>query len=662
MAFLLTNDDLYINICIFGPTSVGKSTLLNALFVKQYSDMKIKRTTAVPQIYHEYPIKKHDVVELLLKDVIIKNREVNDHFIKKTQSGEIMKYEEIKELKYFVPSVMDLIKLHQHVLLRIYDMPGLDDKDNKKIYHEYLTNNFHNMDVAIVIFDINSSLNTAGEVEILELAINNIKNNNVKFNINVELIILINKCDDMLLTKDKIEFENEEHQELYDQAKDTINNSIKKLYPELKYHILTISCEDAFIYRMFKADSKVQLDAKQMNKFGINEYGKAKWNKLEQEEKKIKIKELLSQFDHKERMTMCGFEAFKQKLINIFTAEKQYEFIVHHIKYELYDTKESESVDITDKLEKFNLLKNKLTQITKLFEYSKNEKIKKLYGTYSSQFNDFIEKYIIKYNEKHIQPIISNNIDEKTFDIGIAIQKVLKQAITYFGIISETIKKNAITNNEGLNKYYIKKLNDTNNTLTDIFGTIDKLIENKYEKINDVKLKVFSKILHYIKMKQMESTLILQIIQEIVGKYYDENKPNKEIILICFSILDDHYLNIFYKLYGYETRVGEELKYLRNKASLYTDIICEIVLDEKCMKAINNICYLNKSLHMWQVDIDEKHGGNEIIYLKNRLSTLMNRINSNIGILTASNIRKLIFDKMNNVDLSLEEYVIKLIS
>lgn len=42
-----------INVAIIGAVSAGKSTLLNALFVEQYSDMKIKRTTMAPQVYHE---------------------------------------------------------------------------------------------------------------------------------------------------------------------------------------------------------------------------------------------------------------------------------------------------------------------------------------------------------------------------------------------------------------------------------------------------------------------------------------------------------------------------------------------------------------------------------------------------------------------------------
>lgn len=42
-----------IRIALIGAVSVGKSTLLNALFVKQFSQTKIKRTTVIPYIFAE---------------------------------------------------------------------------------------------------------------------------------------------------------------------------------------------------------------------------------------------------------------------------------------------------------------------------------------------------------------------------------------------------------------------------------------------------------------------------------------------------------------------------------------------------------------------------------------------------------------------------------
>ena len=42
-----------IRIGLVGAVSSGKSTLLNAICVNQYEDMKIKRTTMLPSVYKE---------------------------------------------------------------------------------------------------------------------------------------------------------------------------------------------------------------------------------------------------------------------------------------------------------------------------------------------------------------------------------------------------------------------------------------------------------------------------------------------------------------------------------------------------------------------------------------------------------------------------------
>lgn len=681
MSSLLSIDDLYINICILGPTSAGKSTLLNALFVKQYSDMKIKRTTAVPQIYHEHYVAKQENNELknsrkniktqmalniFFGDIMKKNREINEAFMQKTQKGKDneIKYEDIEELKYYVPPVMDLVKLHNNISLKIFDTPGLDDSKVKDIYYKYLQNNFHKMDVAITMFDINSSLNTAGEVEILESVINNIKNNYEKYNINVELIILINKCDDMILKKEKIEFENEEHADLFQQANDIINATVKKIYSELKYSVLSISCEDAFIYRMFKADNKVQLDAKQLNKFGINEYGKAKWNKLSDDEKKNKIIELLNHCDHNERMIMCGFDAFRQKLINIFSVNKQYEFIVHHIKYLLYSIKKSDNVDITQQLEEINLLKHKLDQVSKLFNCSENSEIKLSYMSYLKEFDDFISKYILEYNEKYANPIITKDVDEKTFSSSIIIQTIFKKICLCFQNTSNIIKKSIIDNVSGLNKYYINKLNDLTINVDDIFVIIDNLIVNKYDKINNIMLNVFSKILQYNTIPKTPEK-ILFFIKKIKEKYYKKNK--EELLKICICILDDYYLNIFEELCGVIEFKSNTPIFRRDGTSLlqhlveklYTrQIINECDYDIKCITALKNIYYFTKVLHMWN-DIEE-YEDYSVLYIKNRLSWYNNHINSNIINSIAKNIRPLLFN-ISYIDFELEKYIISLI-
>jgi septin family protein len=76
------NPDMNINILITGPVSAGKSTFTNLLFVEQFSDMKIKRTTAVPQIYHEVT----DIKEVNVKEILKRNRDINTAIMKKTEN------------------------------------------------------------------------------------------------------------------------------------------------------------------------------------------------------------------------------------------------------------------------------------------------------------------------------------------------------------------------------------------------------------------------------------------------------------------------------------------------------------------------------------------------------------------------------------------------
>lgn len=57
-----------INIALIGPVSAGKTTMMNTLFVKQYANMKIKRTTMMPQVYYETKKSTNIVTKKKLKN------------------------------------------------------------------------------------------------------------------------------------------------------------------------------------------------------------------------------------------------------------------------------------------------------------------------------------------------------------------------------------------------------------------------------------------------------------------------------------------------------------------------------------------------------------------------------------------------------------------
>ena len=73
---------------------------------------------------------------------------------------------------------------------------------------------------------------------------------------------------------------------------------------------------------MFNRNPEFELDMKYLNKFGYNEYGKSKWNKLKESERRAKIKELLDDIDMEETMNITGFNGFKNLLVVLFADNK----------------------------------------------------------------------------------------------------------------------------------------------------------------------------------------------------------------------------------------------------------------------------------------------------------------------------------------------------
>src|SRR6056297_1887788 len=181
---------LRINIPILGAVSAGKSTLVNGLFVKTYSHMKIRRTTMVPQVYHETDEKNYTID---CQEIMRLNKNINDRINEK----EIITKDDLQEVNYFVPTIDNLISRIENVYLSFYDTPGLNDSKTKDLYFDYVKNNFYKFDIIFYVIDINSSMNTHDEFSILKLILENMKNNKNNFDITNYLLIILNKCDNI---------------------------------------------------------------------------------------------------------------------------------------------------------------------------------------------------------------------------------------------------------------------------------------------------------------------------------------------------------------------------------------------------------------------------------------------------------------------------------
>ena len=182
-----------IRIGLVGCVSCGKSTLLNAICVNQYEEMKKCRTTMLPSIYRETNKTIYNNKEEK-KKILDKNKGNNQ----KIFSGEVkLTNENCKVVENIIPRINNFTDLPQNVYLDIIDIPGLNDAETKDIYYKWIEENFSELDIIIHIIDINSPFNTSDQTDILKMIIKNIKNEKVNNGRDVFLLTLVNKCDDM---------------------------------------------------------------------------------------------------------------------------------------------------------------------------------------------------------------------------------------------------------------------------------------------------------------------------------------------------------------------------------------------------------------------------------------------------------------------------------
>jgi len=152
------------------------------------------------------------------------------------------------------------------------------------------------------------------------LILEQINLNKEKYYIDTKLIILVNKCDNLSITNNDIiiDTETNEYQDLYLQIQNTVKNHNKT---NIDYDIIPISCENAFIYNLLN-NSPGKLNEKQLNKIGINYYGKIYWNKLKNIDEK---KNRLIEFNKNNRnevdymMINTGYELFKINIDKLYT-------------------------------------------------------------------------------------------------------------------------------------------------------------------------------------------------------------------------------------------------------------------------------------------------------------------------------------------------------
>ena len=310
---------LTYTIPILGTISAGKSTLLNGIFAKNYSQMNIRRTTMCPQ-YYNLPDGEMHIAKENYDKIVDNNSIVNKKFQSDIWDGETIQ-------NYKVSFPPDFIKTHPDINFRIADIPGINDQQTREIYMNWIENNFNTFDLAILVVDIHSGFNTSDEISVLNLIFKKMQEHP-----HVNLIILVNKCDDMIFKDGTFETDEEKDNIFDEQVVPTVNKAIKEWnIEEQRVHLQKFCSRNVFIYRTIANNEaeKIQtfLDDKHLHEMMITEIGRNRWLKMTEQQKENKIKEMLQELKedkecYENNMIHCGFKMFCEK-INDYIFGKQ---------------------------------------------------------------------------------------------------------------------------------------------------------------------------------------------------------------------------------------------------------------------------------------------------------------------------------------------------
>jgi GTP-binding protein EngB required for normal cell division len=321
--------DRNLNLCLVGGVSTGKSTSLNALFLKDLSECKIKRTTMVPTVYVEsasvFPQEHY-------AGIYAKVAETNAALIAKSESGSVDKTD-------YAELVFQVGKLDIDIagcLVNVYDIPGLNDARTKTVYMDYLTAKFAKFNVVVLFVDIMSGLNTSDEMDIVRFLAKNTATHHAAGR-DVYTLVVVNKADDMQLGADGALSLTGELADMFAQVERTVRAEFSAV-PDHVIGIIPLCALDAYLYRMVRKYGRdFQLSPQQVLKIGVNEQGK-KFSKLSAAAQEQKVRDILE--DEKfigDMIQLSGFRGLEQTL-QLFLETKFTKMSTDNLLMQLKDT------------------------------------------------------------------------------------------------------------------------------------------------------------------------------------------------------------------------------------------------------------------------------------------------------------------------------------
>lgn len=337
-----SNNMFEIRVAFIGYVSVGKTTVINALFGDEFGEVAMKRTTAVVNSFRISSESTEAVVAPSDNDNDNDKRDSEDDSIEMVSnrlSASITLEETardnvafrnsnvVKERSFDIALNEPLHKMRSNTKLVIVDIPGINEAGTSSKYKDYVNANWHTFDIVVVVMDARQGVNTEEQHDLLKIAKNNMTNSK-----DIPLIVLGNKVDDP---------ENEEQKALLEEARKTVekmfevndrekalkmllelpNNTTESvtLQRELFPVVVPISAMHAFLYRCgsrlsFKDFCKMDHDF--IDKIGKDSYGR-QWRRFDKRKKLEKAFQAVTDKEQsKDGLEASNFDAFS-KVISV---------------------------------------------------------------------------------------------------------------------------------------------------------------------------------------------------------------------------------------------------------------------------------------------------------------------------------------------------------
>jgi GTPase SAR1 family protein len=550
-----------IKIAIIGPVSAGKSTFFNALCSNTCSEMKRKKTTMLPQIYQTTDnLSIVDSIETIYE----KNKKSNEEILIKRETGQFVLERDFREIMHTIKVIPDFINLKQNTTYSILDMPGLNC-GGETIYYDYIRKNSSSIDIYVLVFDINSGLNTTDEINIIKMVVEEIKKNN-----NGYMHILINKCDEITFKKNKPCLEDEELDELYNRSIDIIQKICTE--SSCKFSISPLCSSRLYIFRSVKNNIDV-IDESQLDNIIKIECGKQELKKLNTVAKKRKfISGMLNDKSvYGDWMKSTGYNCF-QEYLNKIIVDNYNGIIYYHINISLQkickDLNQTTNIDeIIEKLEEINI------RISNL----KSEVPKEIIGNINI-INEYCNNYL------------KNGVDTYTASSVKIADVFLNKIVKYYTLIAKWFKINPLIesytvienkkykllNDEFIQNYdytIYKQLTDKKlitdeilrlsitNTLTRDINKVNAIFNDLKNK-HDITILIESFLLTYTKMNFNDFIICVENILSIKDLLELELSYITKVYKLYYKT-DNHYTNYWLNLnFSKINEYSKDIKYI----------------------------------------------------------------------------------------------------